>query len=405
MKKIFNKKNKLIYFDHASTTYTDKEVFKKIKPYFVDNFANPSSIYDIARKVNGDINEARREIAEILFTTPDTIFFTSGGTESNNLAIFGTAYAHEKKGKHIISVRTEHEAVLKPLEKLKKQGFEIEYLPVDKTGKINLKNLQKAIRPDTILVTIMYANNEIGTINDIAEIGKIILKHRKQSGNNYPIFHTDACQAGTSLDLNVKKLHTDLMTLNSSKIYGPKGAGILYKDRNITIEPQILGGHQESGLRAGTENIPAIIGMAEALKKVQKNKDRENIRLRKLRDYMWNEIESKIKKVKLNGPELTDKDHRLVNNLNVSFLDIEGEALLLYLNEKNIVCSTGSACNSLSLDASHVLLACGISHEEAHGSLRFTLGHCNQKSDIDYLMQYLPSIVEKLREISPVNIK
>jgi len=399
------KNKKLVYLDHAATTYVDKQVKVAMDPYYTDKFANPSGIYNIGREVNGAINDARKKIAEILHALPDTIIFTGGGTESDNLAIFGTVYKHQEKGKHIISVKTEHHAVLHPLEKLKKQGFEITYLNVNKEGQIDLKELKNALRKDTILISIMYANNEIGTVHPIANIGREILKWRKENNTAYPYFHSDACQAAGVLKLDVEKLHVDLMTINGSKMYGPKGVGVLYKRRGLNIEPMIIGGRQEMNFRAGTENVPGIVGLAKALELTQENKEVENKRLIELRQYFWEELQKNIEKIKLNGSELGDESIRLPNNLNVTFLDIEGEAMLLYLDEYGIVTSTGSACTSGSLDASHVLTSCGLPYEYAHGSLRFTLGKCNTKEDIDYVIKYLPGIVEKLREISPVNLK
>ncbi|MBU2542183.1 aminotransferase class V-fold PLP-dependent enzyme [Patescibacteria group bacterium] len=411
---------KLIYLDHAATTYVDPQVKAVMDPYYTEKFANPSGIYNIGREVNGAINDARRKVAEILHALPDAIIFTGGGTESDNLAIFGVAYKHQEKGKHIISVKTEHHAVLHPLEKLAKQGFEITYLNVNEEGQIDLKELKNALRKDTILISIMYANNEIGTIYPIADIGREILKWRTSTSSAqgkqhvYPFFHSDACQVAGVLELDVEKLHVDLMTINGSKMYGPKGIGVLYKRRGVTLEPLIIGGGQEMGLRAGTENVPGIIGLAKALELAQENKEVENKRLIELRKYFWEELQKNIDKIKLNGPRLHPSDcagqarsneiERLPNNLNVTFLDIEGEAMLLYLDEYGIVCSTGSACTSGSLDASHVLTSCGLPYEYAHGSLRFTLGKCNTKEDIDYVMKYLPGIVKKLREISPVNL-
>lgn len=396
---------KLVYLDHAATTYVDEQVKAVMDPYYTDKFANPSGLYNIGREVNGAMNDARRKVAEILHAMPDTIIFTGGGTESDNLAVFGTAYKHQEKGKHIISVKTEHHAVLHPLERLEKEGFEITYLNVNEQGQIDLKELKKAIRKDTILISIMYANNEIGTVHPIADIGREILKWRKENNTVYPYFHSDACQAAGVLELDVEKLHVDLMTINGSKMYGPKGVGVLYKRRGINLEPMIIGGGQEMGLRAGTENVPGIVGLAKALELAQEKKEKENKRLIGLRKYFWDSLEKNIDKIRLNGPELGDESIRLPNNLNVTFLDIEGEAMLLYLDEYGIVTSTGSACTSGSLDASHVLTSCGMPYEYAHGSLRFTLGKCNTKEDVDYVIKYLPGIVEKLREISPVNLK
>ena len=390
--------------DHAATTPVDLAVKKAMDPYFCQHYANPSGLYQSSREVNGALNDARRKIAEILHALPDNIIFTGGGSESDNLAIFGAARKHQKSGKHIITTKIEHHAVLLPIEQLQKEGFEITFLDVDECGRVTAEQVKKALRHDTILVSIMYANNEIGTIEPIAEIGKEILKWRKQNNTSYPFFHSDACQAAGSLDLNVEKLHVDLMTINGSKIYGPKGVGVLFKIRNVDILPLIFGGGQEMRLRSGTENVPGIVGIAKALENARKNSKKENLRLRKLRDYFWQQIQDKIKKVRLNGPELGDETVRLPNNLNVSILDVEGEALLLYLDEYGIMCSTGSACTSQSLEPSHVLTACGLPYEYAHGSLRFTLGKSTTKQDIDYVIKYLPGIVERLREVSPVNL-
>jgi len=398
------KQKRLIYMDHAATTPVDLAVKKAMDPYFCQHYANPSGLYQSSREVNGALNDARRKLAEILHALPDNIIFTGGGSESDNLAIFGAARKHQKSGKHIITTKIEHHAVLLPIEQLQKEGFEITFLDVDECGRVTAEQVKKALRHDTILVSIMYANNEIGTIEPIAEIGKEILKWRKQNNTSYPFFHSDACQAAGSLDLNVEKLHVDLMTINGSKIYGPKGVGVLFKIRNVDILPLIFGGGQEMRLRSGTENVPGIVGIAKALENARKNSKKENLRLRKLRDYFWQQIQDKIKKVRLNGPELGDETVRLPNNLNVSILDVEGEALLLYLDEYGIMCSTGSACTSQSLEPSHVLTACGLPYEYAHGSLRFTLGKSTTKQDIDYIMEYLPGIVERLREVSPVNL-
>ena len=286
---------------------------------------------------------------------------------------------------------------------MEKKGFEATYLNVDGEGRININDVKKALKKNTILISVMYANNEIGTVQPIAEIGKMILKWRKENNTKYPYFHTDACQAAGALDLDVEKLHVDLLTFNGSKIYGPKGVGALYKRKGVDIQPQILGGGQEFGLRSGTENVPGIAGLAKALELVQADKEKENKRLIKLRAYFWEQLQKNIPKLHLNGSKLDDIKTRLPNNLNVTFLDIEGEALLLYLDEYGIVCSTGSACNSVSLDPSYVITACGLPYEYAHGSLRFTLGKNTTKTDIDYVMKYLPWIVGELRKISPVN--
>lgn len=396
------KNKQLVYLDHAATTYLDQQVMEAMQPYFINKFGNPSALYAKGREANEAIDDCRSSIAFLIKALPENIIFTAGGTESDNLAIYGLAKAHEQQGKHIISLAIEHHAVLHPLEDLAKQGWEITYLKVDKTGLVDPKEVAKAIRKDTVLITIMYANNEIGTIEPIADIGRQILKYRQANNTSYPYFHTDACQAAGYLDLDVAKLHVDLMTINGSKIYGPKGVGILYLRRGVKIKPQILGGSQERKLRAGTENVPGIVGFSQAFKLAQANKITQTKKVGELRDYLWQQIQAKIPDVKLNGPDLAGP--RLPNNLNVTFLNIEGEALILYLDEYGIMCSTGSACTSDSLDPSHVLTAIGLPYEYAHGSLRFTFGHGNSKPEVDYMMKYLPMIVEKLREISPVNL-
>lgn len=404
---MFFKKDKkhLVYLDHAATTCVDPEVKKIMDPFLSDIFGNPSGLYSKGLEANSYLNDARRKVAEILHALPDNIIFTGGGTESDNLAIFGIARKYKDQGKHIITTKIEHHAVLHPCEQLEKEGFTVTYLEPDSEGFISPKKIRAAMTPETILVSVMYANNEIGTVEPIAEIGKEILKWRKEKNTVFPYFHTDACQAAGALELDVEKLHVDLMTLNGSKIYGPKGVGVLYKRRNVNIQPIILGGGQEMGQRSGTENLAGIIGLTKALELVQNNRSDENIRLFNLRNYLWEQIQSKIDKLKLNGPMLEHSSLRLPNNLNVSFLDIEGEALLLYLDNYGICCSTGSACTSTSLEPSHVLTACGLPYEYSHGSLRFTFGKVNTKDDIDYVMEYLPNIVEKLRKISPVNLK
>ena len=396
------KKIKEVYLDHAATTYTDKEVVKAMLPYFTENYGNPSSLYHKGREANGALNDARRTIAKLINALPENIIFTGGGSESDNLAVYGIAYAHGGKGKHIITTAIEHHAVLHPLEDLQKQGFEVTYLKVDEEGFVKVEDVVKAIRPDTILVSVMYANNEVGTIEPIAEIGREILKYRQENKTIYPYFHTDACQAAGAVALDVEKLHVDLMTVNGSKIYGPKGTGILYLRRGVRPKPQILGGGQERRLRAGTENVPGIIGFTKAFELAQQNCEQESARLQGLTTYLWKELQAKIPKIKLNGPEIGEK--RLPNNLNVTFIDVEGEAMLLYLDEYGVMCSTGSACTSESLDPSHVLLAMGLHYEFSHGSLRFTFGHCNTKDDVDYMMSFLPEVIKQLREISPVNI-
>lgn len=392
-------KKQLIYLDHAATTPADPQVVKAMAPFWTRNFANPSALYSLGQTTREAVEQARAQVAEILFTQPDCVTFTSGGTEANNLAIFGLINQAAQKKLHIITTATEHHSVLAPIEQLAKQGkISVTYLAVNERGEISIKELLAAIRPETVLISIMYANNEIGTINPIAEIGRELLKYRKTNKTQWPYFHTDACQATGTLDLHTERLHVDLMTINGSKMYGPKGVGALFVRRGVPIQPIMFGGGQENTVRSGTENVPAIIGFAKALSLVQKNYNKEAERKTQLRNYFWKEISKKIPEVKLNGPELTD-GNRLANNLNVQFTGLEGETLVLYLDAYGIICATGSACATDSDDASHVLTACGLKTAQANASVRFTLGKTTTKKDIDTVMKYLPGIVKGIREM------
>lgn len=397
------KKSKEIYLDHAATTYTDPRVVKVMLPYFTKIYGNPSSLYHKGLEANGALNDARRAVAKLIGALPENIIFTAGGSESDNLAIYGIAQSQSNKGKHIITTTTEHHAVLHPIQDLEKQGWEVTYLKVNGEGFININEFKKALRPDTVLVSIMYANNEVGTIQPIGEIGREILKHRKDNNTTFPYFHTDACQAAEYLTLDVEKLHVDLMTINGSKIYGPKGIGLLYVRRGVRLKPQVLGGAQERHLRAGTENVPAIIGLSRSLEIAKQDGQKENERLIKLTNYFFKELEEKIPKIKLNGPPIGEA--RLPNNLNIAFEGVEGEALLLYLDEYGIMCSNGSACTSESVESSHVLMGMGLDTKSAQSSIRFTLGRGTGKDDIDYVMKYLPDVVKELREINKINSK
>ena len=396
---------KEVYLDYAATTYMDPRVKEAMNLYWDKEFGNPSSLYRIGRQAKDALDEARKKVAGFLGSRPEEIIFTGGGTESINLAILGSARSYKKQGKHLITGKIEHHAVLHSMEALEKEGFEVTYLEVDEYGLIDPEDVKKALRPDTILVSIMYANNEIGTIEPIAEIGKIIREardERKKEGNQTPLyFHTDACQAAGALDLNIENLKVDLLSINGSKIYGPKGVGCLYVRRGIKLQPLVYGGGQENNLRSGTENIPGIIGFAKALEIAHEEKDEENARLIKLRDYFIKEVFKKVPKVILNGHPVK----RLPNNVNMSVMDIEGEAVILYLDAKGIYISTGSACTSASLDPSHVILAMGRPYEHAHGSLRFTYGRKTTKEDLDYVLEVLPKVVDKLRQISPVRME
>lgn len=393
---------KRIYLDHAATTYLDPEVKKAMKPYWSLKFGNPSSLYLEGRIAKKAIEDSREKIAQFLNALPSEIFFVSGGTESDNLAILGTALANKDKGNHLITSNIEHHAVLHSFQYLEKQGFKVTYLPVNKCGIVSPESVSKALTAKTILISIMYANNEIGIIEPISEISKGFKSFcTSDSVLHTPYFHTDACQAAGYLDLDVNKLGVDLMTLNGSKIYGPKGIGILYVRKETGIQPIIFGGGQEKGFRPGTENVPGIVGFTKALELVQQNKDKEVKRLAELRNYLIKEIMATIPKVVLNG----HPTKRLPNNVNISILDIEGEALILHLDKLGISASTGSACTSLSLEPSHVLLALGLPHEACHGSLRLTLGKKTTKKDVDYVLKVLPQVVENLRNISPIRLK
>jgi len=386
-----------IYLDYAATTYIDPIVLDKMLPFLKGNFGNPSSLYSIGRQAKMGIEYARVSVAKILGASSQEVIFTGSGTESDNLAIFGVAKFYQNKGKHIIVSKIEHKAVLEAAKKLEKEGFEIIYLDVDSKGLVNLLELKKSLRSDTILVSVMYANNEIGTIQPIAKISEIIREFRKE--NLLPLFHTDACQAAGALTLNVKKLGVDLLTINGSKIYGPKGVGCLYKAKDIKLDPIIVGGGQENNLRAGTENVALIAGFGEALKLAEKLRLRESRRLKKLRDYLIKRILKIIPHSQLNG----HPEKRLSNNINISIASIEGEALVLMLDKYGVFASTGSACASHDLNPSHVLLAMGLAPELAHGSLRLTLGRKTTKMDLDYVMKILPEIIYKLRKISSIS--
>lgn len=390
-----------VYLDYAATTPLDHRVLEAMLPYLKDVYGNPSSFHSKGKEAKDDMDDARARLAEILHVRPDEILFTSGGTESDNLAVLGYARANQKEGKHFITSQIEHHAVLEAMMHLeKKEGFDVTYLSPDKDGLIHPEQISEALKPETIFVSIMYANNEIGTIQPISEIGNVIQKYRQVHGRSWPMFHTDACQASGFLDLNVEKLHVDLLTLNGSKMYGPKGTGLLYVKRGIKLQPLQFGGPQERAIRPGTENVAAIVGMAKALELVQTDKETETKRLIPLRDQLIDSILSNIPKTRLNG----HTTQRLPNNVNISFMDIEGEALVLYLDAAGIYASTGSACTSASLDPSHVIMALGMPYEVAHGSIRFTLGHSTTKEDVDYVLKILPPLVEKLRSISPVRV-
>ncbi|MEA2038138.1 MAG: cysteine desulfurase NifS [Nanoarchaeota archaeon] len=377
-----------VYLDNGATTIVDKEVEKVMLPYFDEKYGNPSSIHTFGQEAKAAIEKSRETIANILNADPSEIFFTSGGTESNNWTIKGVAFANKEKGKHIITTKVEHDCVLESCSWLEKQGFEVTYLDVDEEGFVKIDELKKNLRKDTILVSIIHGNNEIGTLNDLDEIGKICKE-------NKVYFHTDACQSFTKVPLDVKKTNIDLVTINSHKIYGPKGVGALYIRKGTKVEIWQHGGGHESGKRAGTENVPGIVGFAKAS---QLTSEEDIKRMSELRDYFIEQVEKNIHEIKVNGP----RDKRLCNNVNIIFKYIEGEGLLIRLDDKGVEASTGSACSSKSLEPSHVLTAMGIPHSIAHGSLRFSLSKYTTKEELDYALKMLKDEVANLRDLSPL---
>lgn len=381
---------KLRYFDHAATTATKEEVVKEMLPYFTLNFGNASSVYSIGRRSKKAVENAREKVAHAINVGAKEIYFTSCGSESDNLAIKGVAYANRERGNHIITTKIEHPAVLHTCQNLEKQGFKVTYLNVDSEGLISLRELEEAITDKTILISVMFANNEIGTIEPIREIGEIAKKH-----NIY--FHTDAVQAVGNVKIDVNELNIDLLSMSAHKFYGPKGMGALYVRQGVEFEKIQDGGHQEKNKRAGTENVAGIVGLGKAIELAYQNFDEYNKKLIDLRDYYISQVEEKIPYIKLNG----HRSKRLPGNANISFRFVEGEALLLNLDMKGICASSGSACTSGSLDPSHVLVAIGLSKDIAYSSLRTTFGDDNTKEDVDFLVNALVEIVEKLRSTSP----
>ena len=382
---------KIIYLDHAATTATRPEVVDAMLPYFTENFWNPSSVYTPALNNRKVVDESRETIARSLGTTPENIYFTAGGSESDNWALKCTAEAYANKGKHIITSKIEHHAILHTCEYLEKKGFEITYIDVDENGILKLDDLKAAIRPDTILISVMFANNEIGTIQPIKEIGEIAKEHGI-------LFHTDAVQAYGHVPINVDDLHIDMMSASGHKINGPKGIGFLYIRTGVKIRSFIHGGAQERKRRAGTENVPGIVGFGKAAEIAAANMEERIKYESELRDYLMDRVIAEIPYARING----SRENRLPNNANFSFQFIEGESMLIMLDDKGICGSSGSACTSGSLDPSHVLLAIGLPHEIAHGSLRLTLSEETTKEDIDYTVESLKAIVSRLRSMSPL---
>lgn len=382
---------KNIYLDNSATTRLDDEVLKEMMPYLTEEYGNASSIYKLGRNTRNAVEIAREKIAKAINAEPEEIYFTSGGTESDNTAIRGIAYNNKKKGNHIITSKIEHPAVLETCKQLEKEGFKVSYIDVNENGMIDLEQLKNSIQDTTILISIMFANNEIGTIQPIKEIGTIA-----RENNIY--FHTDSVQAVGSIKIDVKEMNIDSLSMSAHKFYGPKGIGALYVKKGIAFQKFMNGGHQERNKRAGTENVPAIVGMGKAIEIAYKDLEKHTKQIKELRDYYINQVKEKIPYIKING----DMEKRLPGNSNISFRFIEGEGLLLNLDLKGICASSGSACTSGSLDPSHVLLAIGLPHEIAHGSLRISIGKYNTKEEIDYVVESLVEIVGRLREMSPL---
>jgi len=382
---------KRIYLDHAATTPTRPEVVEAMLPYFTDAFGNPSSIYSYGQEARGAVEEARTEVAELIGARSEEIIFTSGGTEADNFALKGVAFANEGKGNHIITTSIEHHAVLEVCKFLEKRGFRVTYLPVDEYGLVVPQDVKKAITDKTILISVMHANNEVGTIEPVEEIGKIA----REAG---VYFHTDAVQTMGHIPVNVDELKVDLLSISGHKFYGPKGVGAMYVRKGTKLISLMHGGEQEKRRRAGTENVPAIVGLGKAVELAGQDMGKEAERLAYLRDKLIKGLGDKIDHIRLNGHPA----RRLPNNVNVSIDFVEGESMLLNLDLEGICASTGSACSSASLEPSHVLLALGVLPEQAHGSLRFTLGRENSEEDVERVLEVLPGIVAKLRAMSPL---
>lgn len=388
---LMNKKT--IYMDYSATTYTKPEVLQEMLPYFTQYFGNPSSIYSISRDTKFAIDKARDRVSKAINAGRDEIYFTGGGSEADNWALKGVAFANRHRGNHIITTKIEHHAILHACQFLERQGFEVTYLPVDEYGMISLDDLKNAITDKTILVSVMFANNEIGTIEPIKEIGKICREKKI-------FFHTDAVQAVGNVKIDVKEMNIDLLSMAAHKFYGPKGVGALYIRKGIRIDNLIHGGGQERARRAGTENVAGIVGLGKAIELATENLEEHSKRLTALRDKLIDGILNNIPYSRLNGPD--KGENRLPGNVNVCFKFIEGESILLSLDFEGVCASSGSACTSGSLDPSHVLLAIGLPAEIAHGSLRLTLGDGTTEEDVDYVLSILPGIIQRLRDMSPL---
>lgn len=383
--------DKVIYMDNAATTQTYPEVVEAMTPYFTEYYGNPSSIYSFAGESKKAVEDARKTIADFIGAKPEEIYFTGGGSESDNWALKATAEAYESKGKHIITSSIEHHAILHTCEYLERKGYEITYLDVDEYGTVNPEDVEKAIRPDTILISVMTANNEIGTIEPIKEIGEIAKKHGV-------LFHTDAVQAFGHIPINVDDMNIDMLSASGHKINGPKGIGIMYIRKGVKIGSFIHGGAQERKRRAGTHNVPGIVGIGKAVELAAKNMKSRMEKETKLRNHLIERVLTEIPYSRLNG----HRENRLPNNANFCFRFIEGESMLILLDQNGVCGSSGSACTSGSLDPSHVLLAIGLPHEIAHGSLRLTISEKNTMEEIDYTVDKLKEIIERLRSMSPL---
>ncbi|KAF5078376.1 Cysteine desulfurase IscS [anaerobic digester metagenome] len=381
----------MIYMDHSATSPVDPEVFEAMKPYFQEEFGNASTLYKLGRDSKRAMEDARAQIASTIGAEPKDVIFTSGGTESDNIAIKGTAYKLKNKGKHIITSNIEHPAVHETCKYLEKKGFEVTYIPVGTDGIVKVSDVESAIRDDTILITIMHANNEIGTIQPIAEIGKIA--HEKGI-----LFHTDAVQSVGKIPVNVNDLNVDMLSISSHKLYGPKGIGALYIKKGVRLEPIIHGGGHERGLRPGTENVPGIVGFGKACQLSEENLEEESARLTRLRNKLVDAVLEENEKAYLNG----DREKRLPGNANFRFTGIEGESLILHLDSKGIAASTGSACSSTKLEPSQVLMAIGLEEVEAHGSLRISMGRENTEEDVEHAIVAIKEVVSTLRNMSPL---
>lgn len=393
-----------VFLDHASATPLDASVFSEMKPHLQKKFANPSALYREAVEARDAVEEARKTVAQIFDAQPDSILFTASGSESANLAIVGAvrAFARASKSRpHLVTTDIEHHAVLRPMERLARESADVTIVPGGTDGVVSADEIRDALLENTVLVSVMYANNELGTIFPIADIGRIILAWRKKNRSSYPLFHVDACAAAAYLPLAASKLHADIISISASKFYGPKGVGALYRRRGVALEPLMEGGGQEFGLRPGTEHVAGIVGLARAIALTQKHREKTNQKIKALRNYLWQRIASEIPDVVRNPSTSMGKEEIFLSNaLNVTFRDADAEALILYLDAYGIQCSSGSACATNADETSHVLSAIGLSTVDARSTLRFTLGNETTKGDIEYVMRYLPRMVGAVRAMN-----